>query len=279
MEARTRPASTACFFGIALLAVLGTGQRLPAAEPLRPGDSTVRFGGVRPAVHNPNPNVSYDLDPAQERFFLHVPPGYTGREAYGLIVWVDHDEAIEQLPEGWGPVLAQRKLLFAAAQRSGNDQPTNRRLGLAVLGALEVMQRANIDPRRVYAAGLSGGARIAGFLGFFQNDLFSGTLQSCGADFHRAVPQVVAPPELEGMGGPYGVFKATAAEIYRARKSVKFALITGSRDFRHGNIVDIYNGGFARDGWKARLFDVPGMEHAPASPKTLEAALGFLDSR
>jgi hypothetical protein len=58
---------------------------------------------------------------------------------------------------------------------------------------------------------------------------------------------------------------------------VRFALITGSGDFRRGNILDIFNGGFAREGFQARLFDIPGMAHDTADPQTLSAALDFLE--
>jgi hypothetical protein len=46
----------------------------------------------------------------------------------------------------------------------------------------------------------------------------------------------------------------------RARQ-VRFVLITGSNDFRRGNILDIYHGGFSREQFQAKLFDVPGMGH------------------
>ena len=52
-------------------------------------------------------------------------------------------------------------------------------------------------------------------------------------------------------------------------------MITGSRDFRHGNILDIFNGGFAAEGFKAKLFDVPGMPHDTADAQTLSAAPRF----
>jgi hypothetical protein len=173
-------------------------------------------------------------------------------------------------------VLDQRKFLYIAAQGAGNDQYGSRRLGLAVLGALEMMKHYRIDPNRVYSAGFSGGARMAGMLGFFQADLFHGTIQNCGADFYKPVPVQAATSSTDTAGKPYGLFDATADEIVGAR-GVRFALITGSRDFRHGNILDIFNGGFAAEGFKAKLFDVPGMPHDTADAQTLSAALDFIE--
>src|SRR5205807_1808561 len=134
-----------------------------------------------------------------------------------------------------------------------------------------------IDPNRVYAAGFSGGARMSGLLGFYQSDIFRGTIQNCGVDFYRAVPMVVATSPLDTAGQPYGVLTATAAEVAAARQ-VRFALITGTNDFRRGNIIDIFNGGFAREGFQAKLFDVPGMAHDIAGAETLSAVLDFLEA-
>ncbi|HEV3039539.1 MAG TPA: PHB depolymerase family esterase [Candidatus Angelobacter sp.] len=140
------------------------------------------------------------------------------------------------------------------------------------------MQHYRIDPNRVYAAGFSGGARMSSMLGFYQNDIFRGTIQNCGTDFYRAVPQVAATSTLDTASQPYGLLGTdlTPAEL-AAAKQVRFALITGTRDFRRGNILDIFNGGFAHDGFQAKLFDVRGMGHDVADGKTLSAVLDFLE--
>ena len=41
-------------------------------------------------------------------------------------------------------------------------------------------------------------------------------------------------------------------------------------------MLDIYKGGFARAGFHAKLFDVPGMGHDVAGPSILSEALDFL---
>ena len=104
----------------------------------------------------------------------------------------------------------------------------------------------------------------------------TGTIQNCGADFYLRVPKVFASSEVDTNGQGYGFFDATRDEIDRARR-VRFTLITGPRDFRHGNILDIYNGGFAKFGLQAKLFDIPGMGHETADATTLDAALDFID--
>lgn len=260
------------FATLGLLAALAQ-----ASEPIRRGEGIESFGAPMPEIARRSPRIQYDLDLTQERYFVHVPANYTGTEPFGLIVFVHAGEAVEQLPAGWNAVLAQRKFLFVAAQQSGNGQVDGRRMGLAVLGALKMAERYKIDPQRVYAAGFSGGARVAGKLGFYQPDLFRGTIQCCGADFYEAVPAVHAKPAADNAAGPYGMLEANRDEIDLARKNVRFALITGSKDFRYGNILDIYQGGFSKAGFQAKLLDVPGMDHRLCDGKTLATAIAFLE--
>lgn len=206
---------------------------------------------------------------------MYVPPNYTGSEPYGLIVFTFADPQA-RLPVGWQAVLDARKYLFVAAENAGNDQPRARRLGLAVMGAMQVMKEYRIDSKRVYAAGFSGGARMAGLLGFYQSDVFRGTVQNSGADFYRPVPVVEATSLVDTAGRPYGLLVASNNEVRQAR-SVRFVLITGTNDFRRGNILDIFHGGFERDGFKAKLLDVPGMSHDICDGETLARAIDFLE--
>ncbi len=243
----------------------------------RTGDFVTAFDGERLAPKNRSLHIAYHLNPSAERFFIHVPPNYTSDTEYGLIVFTDANEQIDRVPNDWAKILDQRKFLFIAAENAGNNQDTNRRLGLAVLGALEMMKRYRIDPNRVYAAGFSGGARMSGLLGFFQPDIFHGTIQNSGADFYTRVPTVYASSWISTTGQPYGQFEATSGEIARAKR-VRFVLITGTNDFRRGNILDIYNGGFAKQHFAAKLIDVPGMNHAICDGATLSAALDFIES-
>jgi predicted esterase len=239
------------------------------------GNFIATFGGEQLVPGRLDPHVNYNINPDTARFFIHVPADYNSGSSYGLIVWTDAAETVNQAPAGWARVLDSRQFLFIAAENAGNNHYNRRRLGLAVMAALEMTQYYRIDGSRIYAAGYSGGARISGMLGFYQPDVFSGTIQNCGADFYKQVPTVNATNWISTNGQHYGVLKATPGEIARARQ-VRFVLITGSNDFRHGNMLDIYNGGFERAGFHAKLFDVPGMGHDVAGPSILSEALDFL---
>jgi len=89
------------------------------------------------------------------------------------------------------------------------------------------------------------------------------------------IAKVHATSPTDNAGYPF-LFEATEREI-RGAKSVRFALITGSDDFRRGNILDIFYGGFAKAGFQVKLFDVLGMSHDVVRGATLNSVLDFLD--
>ena len=74
----------------------------------------------------------------------------------------------------------------------------------------------------------------------------------------------------------YGVWPTPPDRVAGARKNVRFAFITGAKDFRYGNILDIYEGGFVINGFQARLIDQPDMGHQMCSPESLLDAFHFV---
>ena len=232
-----------------------------------------------PEIPDRNSKLIYEFDLSLEPALIHVPANYDGSEPFGLIVLLPADAPYQGLPKGWQDVLAQRKLILVSPQRALNSRDSDQRCGLGVVCALKMRQFYEIDPRRIYAAGYSGGARIASQLGYYHAGLFRGTIQSCGCDYHRPVPAVHAVPlESDNPRHPYGVFSPSAGEIKAARRKVRFVLITGAADFRYGHLLDIYQGGFVQDDFHAQFIDVPFMTHATCGPEALNLALDFIES-
>lgn len=158
---------------------------------------------------------------------------------------------------------------------AGNGNDSRKRAGLAVMAAMAMIKRYNVDLKRVYVGGFSGGARVACELGFNQPDLFRGTVQVCGAEFPQKITWNYAKPQEE-KDKTYGLCDATEQEISCAKKSVRFALITGESDFRRPYIMDIYQNGFYRQGFQAKLFDIPELGHTLCSGNDFENALRYL---
>jgi hypothetical protein len=231
----------------------------------------------RAQVGQADSHIKAGIDPAAEKFFVHVPSNYDGSEPFGLIVFTDASDQIDAVPVGWEKVLERRKLLFVAAENAGNSQPIDRRLGLALMEVKGIESNWKIDANRIYAAGISGGARMASRLGFYAPDIFKGTIQSCGTDFYHSVPKFAATSETDTEGEPYGLLDATAEDVGNAKKGVRFVLVTGSEDPRGGNIRDIFHGGFEKESFQATLIDVQGMEHENCSPRVFSRALDFIE--
>ncbi len=152
------------------------------------------------------------VDLTAETFRLRVPV-HQPAAGYGLLVFVaPWDDAV--CPRRWGRVLDETGTIFITAARSGNDHDVRgRRMPLALLAAFNVMARYRIDPARVYAAGFSGGSRIAERLAVAYPDLFRGAILNSGSD---PLGGVVAVP-------PRDLFD-------RFRRDSRLVYITGEHD-------------------------------------------------
>jgi hypothetical protein len=76
------------------------------------------------------------------------------------------------------PLLEKRKLLAVAAYKSGNSRNIFDRFRLAIDAVVNLQKRFNVDSRRIYVSGFSGGARTASMLAVAYADLFSAPFRS-----------------------------------------------------------------------------------------------------
>lgn len=121
------------------------------------------------------------LDPAQERFVLHVPSAEP-EGGYALLVFVPPWQQAK-LPRGWEEALDRLGVIYVSAARSGNEEITlARREPLALIAAANVMARYRVDPDKVFIGGFSGGSRVAERLALGYPDLFRGALLNAGSD-------------------------------------------------------------------------------------------------
>jgi hypothetical protein len=257
------------------LAVLAAGLQITGAEEPggfpSPGEAKmIHFNSALPPVADRAAGIDYNFDLAQESFAIFVPKNYTGKEAFGVFAFMDAGDSMT-MPREWAAVMEKEKLICLIPQRIGNNQQFSRRVGLTLIGILKTVGRYNVDPRRIYSGGMSGGARCSLELAFLHNDVIAGNISICGANFYRPVPKVHDTEKSD-----YGVWPVPPDRIAIAREKVRFVFITGARDFRYGKILDIYEGGFVKNGFQARLIDQPNMGHQLCSPESLSAAFQFV---
>jgi len=266
-----------------LLFVAARGQETPAPGPplseLKPGvRTTVRFTESPPQSADPV-QVRYRLmaaedppayDVSKESYECLLPAGWDGKSPLGLFIWI-HSGDSPQIPKEWEQILTKHQLVFIGANRSGNPRNVFDRIRLAVDANHNVRQQLPIDGRRVYVSGFSGGSRVASMLGVAWGEMFSGTICCMGVNFYTDV----AAPD----GKVYGLSYLPDEELLPlVKKSCRFALITGEKDFNRANTLGAFENGFEKEGFAhARVFEVPGHGHSPPPADWLDQALSFVD--
>lgn len=261
--------------------ILSVASSAPAAElpPFTTGKSTVSFATlpkqaepeeVKWRLHSVENPGAFDL--AKEKFQLIVPASYQHADKWGVFIWISPGETAG-IPADWEPVLAARKLLFVGALKSGNPRNIFDRVRLAVAANTAMRARFNVDGRRVYVSGHSGGGRVASMVGVAYADMFSGTVPFMGVNFYEDIPA--------GDGKTtYGANFIPDEEVLGiAKKFCRFALVTGEKDFNRAGTKTLFEQGFKKEGFAhVAYLEVPGQGHGLPAGKWLEQGLDFLDT-
>ena len=117
---------------------------------------------------------AWDYDLATESFSLYVPPDYDPEGMpYGVVVWVSpFDDGV--MPPELRPVFDDRHMIWIGPNNAGNPRHLFPREGLVLDAAANVVNFYNVDPDRIFVAGLSGGGRVAAMLAVDYADVFAG---------------------------------------------------------------------------------------------------------
>jgi predicted esterase len=253
----------------------------PTSRPAKPGASHVTFTESGPLSSAEQQHKRYSLkveethrfNIADESFEMLVPEGRAD-EPYGLLVWVS--------PGGNGspvksfmPLLQQFHLIWIGANNSGNDRGLGPRVGLALDAVFNLKKQYNIDGKRIYAAGMSGGAKIASLLGVAYPDVFSGAMPICGVIYYRNIPLPSDPHKI----WPASYARPPIKLLDIARQTNRFALITGEHDMNREPTHEFYDKGFLKDRFQhVEYIEVPGMGHNIPEQQWIEKALTSLDA-
>ena len=209
-------------------------------------------------------------------FELYVPPDYSGKKPYGLMVYISPGPRVYFFgmtrPQG---VYAKHSLIHVAAYNSGNKQKVLVRLGLAIDAVGNMKKRYNIDPDRIYVTGASGGGRCASMLGLSFADVFDGAFPHVGCYFFTRIKSLKDPKK-----GWNAKFIRPVSAVYRkARGKNRYVLLTGQHDFNREETESTYVNGFKKLAFKhATYIEVPGMGHYSPPAKFFEQGLIALDA-
>ena len=183
-------------------------------------------------------------------------PSHPGDEPPGLLVYVSPTRS-GSMDGRWTKVLDEYNLAYIAADRSGNRVPVTRRMVLATSSIYAAKQQFEIDEKRIYVSGFSGGGRVASFLSRQYPAVFSGAIFICGVDFWN---------------------EDVIRDMDRVLNN-RYVFVTGSRDFNLNETRMVYNK-YLKAGAKNSLLEVEsGMSHELPNANTLATALDFLDRR
>jgi predicted esterase len=204
-----------------------------------------------------------------ESFRVIEPSTAETNKPWGLLVWISPNDNAA-IPQDWQLELNRRGLLFVSAVHSGNSRHPLDRFRLALDATCNMCRRYNVDRRRIFVGGFSGGARMASMLGIGYGDIFSGTLCVCGVNFYLDLPV---------SAGKYypGTFVPDPGALLRAKRTGRFVLVTGELDENRENTKSASRNGFMREGFHHVLYlEVPGMGHAMPESQTFAQALDYL---
>ncbi len=213
---------------------------------------------------------------ADESFAVHVPESYRPEEPWGLFVWISPGESgAVRRPENQR-VLAEQKLIWVGANRSGNKRPKWSRVSLALDAIHNARKLYNVDPRRIYVGGYSGGGRTASALATMFPEAVTGAFCFMGVDFYRPIPI----PDRPGTHWPAAFLEPPRSVLRRLKEEMRFALITGELDFNRPQTKAV-TGEMERAGFRhVTYIEIPQASHYTGlDAASLSKGLGVLDGK
>jgi poly(3-hydroxybutyrate) depolymerase len=140
--------------------------------------------------------VACAADPSQS-YALYVPAGYTASRAWPVIFAFDPGGRGRNPVERYQAAAEQYGFIVAGSNNSRNGSPE---FGKAVDAmTADVGARFNIDPKRIYLAGMSGGSRVALFVALASTNVAGVIASSAGYPDSR--PRKTLPFPIFGTAG------------------------------------------------------------------------------
>lgn len=185
---------------------------------------------------------------------IYVSEKYDPSKPPGIMVYVSPQNQIKT-PSGWMDVMEDANLIWVAAQMSGNDILSQKRIMMAVLALPLIQDRYSVDTSRLYISGFSGGGRIASIVTANFPQLFSGAVYNCGVNFWGDI---------------------SSAELDLIKKK-RFVFITGTDDFNLQDTKSVYYKYKAADVKNIKLMVINRMGHENPKRNKFAQAINFLD--
>ena len=191
-----------------------------------------------------------------ESYDISVPASYKPGAPYGLLVFINSADN-GNCPGEYKPLLESQRLIYIGGNKCGNDQPTVKRIGMALDAVTNMKKIYNIDPERVYVTGISGGGRATSFCAPAYPDVFNGALYLCGCNPPIAKPSVEWLERMKALNG--------------------FVFLTGDKDMNLQDTKNVFAAYGKAKFQRTMLLQVPDMGHAIPPTDWLKKGIIFLD--
>ena len=197
-----------------------------------------------------------DYNLADEGYEVSVPASYKPGAPYGLLVFINSEDNAN-IPGEFKPLLEPMRLIYVAGKKCGNSQSVVKRIGMAVDAVFNMKKIYNIDPQRVYLAGISGGGRASSHGATAYPDVFNGALYLCGCNPNTSKPPADWPERMKALNG--------------------FAFMTGDKDMNLQDTKGVLAGYVKQKFQRTSLFQVPEMGHQIPPTDWMKKGIVFLD--
>jgi fibronectin type 3 domain-containing protein len=278
---------------VALTVCLLGGSRLQAApSPIGTGLlSNITLGALQNSsvVNRAWPQVvNYDLNLNTWAYDVYVPPSYDGTKPYGLMVYITSDATTGIVLQA---VSNTKNVIWISPRYVGNGANSPDRYGAGLMAIYRAKELFNIDSRRVYVSGKSGGARTASGLAFYHSEVIHGTAPSSGF----ALPRLneVSPdyiPNTSGQSDSYFVYADQPFYYYYLNNNSLHASINSTAkanklrsyiigrygDYREDYFVEAFHCAYEPQGQTCFLYNGPGGHQDPTDAEMSEA-IDYLD--
>jgi hypothetical protein len=249
-----------------LFIVLADGLPVLSQEPTKPSDA--KSGDYRTSFSERAPHSTLaemtrrlphlkgpDYILRDESYCVSVPASYAPDKPHGLLVFINSAPDGECYPQIKG-LLEKHRLIWIAANASGNDRLTTVRVGLALDAVFHMKKLYTIDPERIYASGISGGGRVCSFLTPAFPDVFNGGMYLIGCNSLAAKLQPELQDRMKGNG---------------------YVFLTGDKDMNQPGTKRVFDEYQRAHFARTTYLQVPGMAHEVPPSDWLDKGFTFLD--
>jgi len=277
-----------------LLFVLVIFSRLAAATPstLGPLQNPNNFNrtifSTAGRVNSTPGFINYGINLNNQTYNVYLPSNHSPTNSYGLITYIDANDT-GTMPAAYQSVLDKHGLIFLAGTGIGNTVDRTTRAGVAVMGSYRMCELHQIDRKRIYLMGNSGGGRLGMDVVYSRPDWFSGFIGLSGVSFGGYIPNWEPPGRLQDTvaDNDYWPNNPEFYEVsqmiqysstgYRAPpEPVKVAFQTFHDDFRRTELIGTYRYAFMNHGAAVRLTYRNG-GHSASNASAFDETVRFMD--